>query len=95
MAGKILADTGGVVMFNRIPVQYITQLDSASYSPIYCIDFDKFVPYVQDGFWMEESEPMIEKSQHTTATVFLDGSHNNLCTNRKTAGFVLHTVTAA
>jgi len=95
MAGKILADTGGVVMFNRIPVQYITQLNDASYSPIYCIDFDKFIPYVQDGFWMEESEPMIEKSQHTTATVFLDGSHNNLCTNRKTCGFVLHTVTAA
>jgi hypothetical protein len=23
-------------------------------------------------------------------TVYLDGAHNNLCINRRTAGFVLH-----
>jgi hypothetical protein len=44
---------------------------------------------------MEESKPMTDRLQHTTVTVYLDGSHNNLCLNRRTAGFVVHTVTAA
>jgi hypothetical protein len=33
---------------------------------------------------------MVDRGQHTTFSVFLDGSHNNLCINRRTAGFVLH-----
>jgi hypothetical protein len=39
---------------------------------------------------MEESKPMTDRLQHTTVTVYLDGSHNNLCLNRRTAGFVVH-----
>ena len=94
LAGKNLSDIQGTVFFNRIPIQYIPNLDGVTYDPFYCIDFTKFVPYVQDSFWMEESKPMTDRLQHTTMTVFLDGSHNNLCTNRRTAGFVLHKVTA-
>ena len=30
------------------------------------------------------------KGYQTTITVYLDGSHNNLCLNRRTVGFVLH-----
>jgi hypothetical protein len=84
-------------MINRLPVLYISQLDGitdpvkdTATSPLYCVDFEKFIPYVQDGFWMEESEPMTDRGQHTTFTIFLDGSHNNLCVNRRTAGFVIH-----
>jgi len=33
-------------------------------------------------------------AQHTAYTVFLDGAHNNLCLNRRTAGFVMHKTTA-
>lgn len=97
LLGNIRMDDGGLVYINRLPVVYIPQLNdvtdpvtSDATSPIYCIDFEKFVPYVQDGYWMEESEPMTDRGQHTTFTVFLDGSHNNLCTNRRTVGFVLH-----
>jgi hypothetical protein len=32
----------------------------------------------------------VDRGQHTTFTVFLDGSHNNLCINRRTVGFVIH-----
>lgn len=95
LSGKGLVDDQGVVMFNRIPIKYIPQLDDASFDPIYCIDFKKFVPFVQDGYWMEESKPMTDRYQHTTFTVYLDGSHNNLCINRRTAGFVVHKVTNA
>ena len=95
--GNIRMDDGGLVYVNRLPVVYIGNLDGytepatdVATAPIYCVDFEKFIPYVQDGYWMEESEPMTDRRQHTTFTVFLDGSHNNLCVNRRTAGFVLH-----
>ena len=91
---NLKVDDTGLCYLNRLPVIPIPQLNGAEYTPIYCIDFAKFVPYVQDGYWMEETEPMTDRRQHTTFTVFLDGSHNNLCLNRRTCGFVLHKATA-
>ena len=100
LAGKMLHNFDGTVMFNRMPVVYIPHLDSVTVTdgasadfspdPIYCVDWTKLQPVVQDGYWMEEGEPMVDRGQHTTFTVFLDGSHNNLCINRRTVGFVLH-----
>jgi hypothetical protein len=90
LAGKSLIDIEGTCYFNRIPIQYIPNLDGVAYNPIYVVDFKKFIPFVQEGFWMEESKPMTDRLQHTTITVYLDGSHNNLCLNRRTAGFVVH-----
>lgn len=95
--GNIRVDDTGLVYINRLPVVHISQLDgvtdpvtSDETDPIYCADFEKFIPYIQDEYWMEEGEPMMDRRQHTTFTVFLDGSHNNLCTNRRQAGFVIH-----
>jgi hypothetical protein len=88
--GNLKVDDTGLVMVNRLPVVPISQLNGAAYSPMYCLDFAKFVPYVHDGYWMEEGEPMTDRGQHTTFTVFLDGAHNNLCLNRRESGFVLH-----
>ena len=100
LAGKMLHDFDGTVYFNRMPVVFIPQLDGFTVQdgggndfepdPIFCVDWTKLQPVVQDGYWMEEGEPMVDRGQHTTFTVFLDGSHNNLCINRRTAGFVLH-----
>lgn len=96
LAGKVLHNYDGAVMFNRMPLVYIPQLDDDTDNPIYCIDWTKFQPVVQEGYWMVESEAMVDRSQHTTFTVFLDGSFNFLCINRRTAGFVLHnTISAA
>ncbi len=88
--GNLKMDDTGLVFINRLPVVPIPQLNGASNTPIYCIDFAKFIPYVHDGYWMEEGEPMTDRGQHTTFTVFLDGAHNNLCLNLREAGFVLH-----
>lgn len=98
LMGGVLAQVDGVVLMNRMPVVYIPQLDSTSlhpaqYNPIFCVDFSKFIPFVHDGYWMEESEPMTDRGQHTTFTVYLDGAHNNLCLSRRKCGFVLHTAT--
>lgn len=100
LSGKMLHNFEGTVMFNKMPLVYVPQLDgvtttnsssaSVAPNPIYCVDWTKLQPVVQDGYWMEESKPMVDRGQHTTFTVFLDGSHNNLCINRRTCGFVLH-----
>lgn len=100
LAGKMLQSFDGATAFNRMPIRYVTQLDgytvtggsgtANSVDPIFAVDWTKIQPVVQDGYWMEESKPMVDRGQHTTFTVFLDGSHNNLCINRRTAGFVLH-----
>ena len=92
LAGKALINgADGVTYFNRRPVTFIPQLDGVTYSPMYCVDWSKLQPIVQDGYWMVEGEPMIRPNQHTAVTVYLDGCHNNLCINRRTAGFVVHT----
>jgi len=88
--GNIRVDEGGLVYINRLPVVPIPQLEGAANTPIYTVDFSKFIPVVHDGYWMEEGEPMTDRGQHTTFTVFLDGAHNNLCLNRRKAGFVMH-----
>lgn len=90
LAGKSLIDVEGTTYFNRVPIRYIPQLDGIAADPMYYVDWDKIQPIVQDGYWMEESRPMMDRGQHTTVTVFLDGSHQNLCINRRTAGFVVH-----
>jgi len=89
---NLTVDEGGLCYVNRLPVVYNDQLDGADYTPLYCVDFSKFIPVVHDGYWMKESEPMVDKGQHTAFTVFLDGAHNNLCINRRQAGFVMHKV---
>jgi len=94
LAGKALVQVEGATMFNRRPIVYIPQLDGVTYQPIYCVDWSKIQPIVQEGYWMVEGKPTTDRGQHTVFTVYLDGSHNNLCINRRTAGFVLHLVTA-
>lgn len=95
--GKMVVDDGANVLLNRMPVVPIPQLEGVvdpetndAYAPLYCVDFSYFIPVVHDGYWMKESEPQSDRGQHTTFTVFLDGAHQNLCTNRRRCGFVLH-----
>ena len=96
--GKMLVDDGSMVYINRLPVVPIPQLDGyttpdatpVAVAPIFCVDFKYIIPFIHDGYWMKESEPMVDRGQHTTFTVYLDGAHQNLCTNRRRLGFVMH-----
>lgn len=94
LMGARVVDHEGTTFINQRPLAYVTQLDGASFTPVYFVDWSKFQPIVQDGYWFEESDPMTDRSAHTTATVYFDACHQNLCINRRTAGFVLHTVTS-
>jgi hypothetical protein len=95
LAGKMLYNRDGVSHFNKMPVEYAPLLDgftvgSSTPNPLFCIDWSKLQPVTFDGYWMKEGKPMVDRGQHTTYTVYLDSRHNNLCINRRTAGFVIH-----
>jgi len=95
--GKMVVNEGTMVYVNSVPVVPIAQLadytdpsTSTAVAPIFCVDFSHLKPMVKSGYWMKETEPMVDRGQHTTFTVFLDGAHQNLCTNVRRLGFVLH-----
>jgi hypothetical protein len=90
LLGNIRVDDSGLVTINRLPVVPIPQLNGETYSPLYCVDFSQFIPVVLADGWMEETEAMNDRTQHTVFTVFLDGRHNNLVKSKRRAGFVLH-----
>ncbi len=87
---NLIVNDGSLTYLNRMPVVPITELEDAAFTPLYCVNFEKFIPVVYDGYWMNEGDPMTERGQHTVFTIFIDGAHNNLCLNRRKAGFVLH-----
>jgi len=100
--GRMIVNDGATCLINRLPLVWVPQLEGDTdpetgdtTSPIYCVDFKYFRPVIHDGYWMRETKPMTDKGQHTVYTVFLDGAHQNLCTNRRRAGFVFHKALAA
>lgn len=100
LAGKMLYNKDGTVHFNKMAVEYAPLLDGFNVkggsgtvntpNPVFCVDWTKLQPLTFDGYWMKEGKPMVDRGQHTTFTVFLDSRHQNLCINRRTAGFVIH-----
>lgn len=90
---RVRINEQGVPFINGHPVVYVPYLDDASYGEIYAVDWSKLRTVVQDGYWMKEKEPMQSPTQHTVLVVYVDGRCCILCLNRRTAGFVLHTVT--
>ena len=95
--GNLKVSDGGDVYINRVPVIPINDLDGYTHpssgtatSPIMYVDFSYLIPVVHEGYWMEETKPMTDRGQHTTFTVYLDGSHQNLCTNRRQLGWIGH-----
>jgi hypothetical protein len=91
--GRVRVNGNGGVMFNGMPLIHIPDLDLATYSPIYAIDWTKLQIIIQDGFHMVEDEPMRAPSQPSVLQVYLNGAYQQLCQNRRTVGFVAHKVT--
>ena len=87
---KVAINDVGIPFVNGHPVCYIPPLDDDTDDPIYAVDWSKIRAVVQDGYWMEEKAPMKSPTQHTVLVVYVDGRCCITCTNRRTAGFVLH-----
>ncbi len=90
---KIRINQQGVPFINGHPIVYIPILDTASFGEIYAVDWTKIRAVTQEGYWMAEGEAMKSPTQHTVLVVYTDGRCCILCSNRRTAGFVLHTAT--
>lgn len=90
---KIRINEQGVPFINGHPVVYIPYLDNDSHGAIYAVDWSKLRVITQDGYWMKEDEPIKSPTQHTVLVVYTDGRCCIICTNRRSAGFVLHTAT--
>jgi hypothetical protein len=98
--GAEIADFGGATTFRRVPMMDIPQLDyfvlygasaTANYTdPIFMVNHSKFYPIVQEDDWLVESEPETDRQQHNVFTTFVDGSHQFMSTNLRTAGAVIH-----
>jgi len=94
LAGKMLVPSGDVkyvCYFSRRPVVYVPALNGVAYDPIYCVDWSKLIPVTLENGWMVQSKVQNHALQHTAFTRYVDAYHNNLCINRRTAGFVGHT----
>ena len=98
--GRDLDPFHGNTTFKRVPIMYTPQLDGMTVTggaatsntpvPIYGINHKKFFPFVLDGDWMRESEPMMDVEQHNVITNFIDCSYQYFSNNVREGGFVLH-----
>lgn len=103
--GGEVAAFGGSTTFRRIPLIDIPQLDTYtvidggsntfSPDPIFMVNHSKFYPIVQEEDWLVESDPETDRTLHNVFTTFVDGSHQFMSTNLRTAGAVLHKVIPA
>lgn len=94
LAGRLRLDANGGVMFNSMPIVYVPALDNKTYSPVYAVDWTKLQMVVPGSEWMSEDDPMRAPSQPSVMVIYVNGQYQQLCLNRRTCGFVGHTVTA-
>lgn len=88
--GRDLDPFHGTTTFKRVPIIYTPQLDDDSDDAVYGVAHNKFFPFVLEGDWMRESEPMTDVEQHNVQTTFIDCSYQYFCKNVREGGFVGH-----
>lgn len=99
-AGKMLHSYDGVAHFNKMPFQYVFDLDnqsvkngsSAQVNPqaIYAVNWEVVQAFTLKDYWMVEKKPMVQPAQPNLLTVNLDGGLQIMTLNLHTAGFVGH-----
>jgi hypothetical protein len=84
----------GTTRFRGCPIIYENQLDADVDAPVVALNHKKFVPFILEGDWMRESDPMMDVEQHNVMTTYIDGSYQFMCLNVREGGFIGHKVTA-
>lgn len=81
--GNDVASKDGMVMFRKIPVEYVPYLDADTTNPVYGINWGEFKVKVLKGWWMRED--VIDKTpgQHTVISVFFDCTYQIITYNRR------------
>lgn len=83
--GVDLGRYDGSAVFNRVPFQYVTKLDTDTSNPIYILDHAWFFPAALAGNYLERTTVRAPR-QHWIHDTFIDLSYNFVCTNRKRQG---------
>lgn len=91
--GNDVASKDGLVLFRRVPVTPIIELDKDTTNPVYGINWGEFKTMGLRGEWMYETQIPIQPGQHTVSATHTDCSFNWFCRNRR-RNFVLATGTA-
>ncbi len=86
--GPDIGSFAGSPAFNRIPLKYISQLNSDSSDPVYMINHTFFETRVLRGDNLRETPPKVAPWQHNVVVVFVDHTYNYLCTNRQRNGVI-------
>jgi len=94
--GSDVARYAGATIIKNLPVIWIERLDYANSStyPFYALNHTYFKPFVMEGNWLRENEPIRSKGQHNVFTTFVDAQMNIICTNRQRAGGIISAVVA-
>lgn len=71
------------VMFRRVPIDWVPQLDEDTTDPFYGINWGELKMAVMKGWWMRDTDVKVYPGQHTVAAGFVDNSCNTLTRNRR------------
>lgn len=88
--GKDVASMDGEVLFRRVPVKWVPQLDADTGAPFYGLDWGEFKVEFLSDWYMRETGPKEKADQHNVIQTFIDCTYNFRCTNRRKQ-FVLDT----
>lgn len=88
--GNDVASKDGQVVFRRVPVSAVIELDKDTTGPVYGINWGEFKTMGLRGEWMNETQIPIVSGQHTMSTTHTDCTFNWHCRNRR-RNFVLAT----
>lgn len=95
LLGPDLAKFHGVTAFRRVPLEYAPLLDSDVDEPVYMVNHNNIYPFVQEGDWLRENEPMSDVESNNVFVTIIDNSYQFFNKNRRTSGAVIHKTLAA
>jgi hypothetical protein len=90
--GNDVASMDGKVLFRRIGVDWVPELDLDTTNPVYGINWGEFKVMGLRGAWMKELTQENYPGQHTVTATHTDCTFNMFCRNRR-RNFVLATDT--
>ena len=81
----------GKVMYQRTPIDIVSQIDGEAGTPFFGIDWGCFWIAVDSRMWMRETEPSnAQTNSHNVYSSHIDNKWQPVCDNRRKQ-FVLHT----
>jgi len=81
--GNDVASKDGQLLFRRVPVQWVPQLEGATGNPIYGVNWSSMRPAFLAGEYLREEGPAKASNQHTVFLTHVDMTMNLLCYNRR------------